>query len=100
MAGILKNLGNGGIDDVDGEIARLEKTAAQGDTGAQRVLRAISYLGRENIAKFELPITRGRQPMKADIVLKNGSVVEVGGYSKTFNPDHFGQQMSALAKYA
>jgi RHS repeat-associated protein len=79
---------------------RLIRLAQEGNTGAQRVIRAAGHFGDE-VVGFEHPyVVRNVGGGAADILLRNGSVVEVGGPAKGMDISTFGSQIGTLAKYA
>jgi hypothetical protein len=88
------------------ELVRLGKSGKEGDVGAQRVMGLLNIFGMDNVEGVEVPIPNlansGAHPEqlpRADIFLKKGIAIEVGGPSKgKGGGDDFADEIKALIK--
>ena len=82
------------------------KAAKKGDIGAQRVMGLLNIFGIDHVRGIEVPIPNPAKPdadpkqlPRADIVLNDGTAIEVGGSSKAIRQGrNFKDEIKALIR--
>jgi hypothetical protein len=80
------------------------KDGKKGDAGSQRIMGLLNIFGMDHVEDVEVPIpdpanpgADAKQSRRADIVLKGGIAIEVGGSSKAMDQgQNFKDQIKAL----
>jgi hypothetical protein len=98
--------GDANAQDLLDQLIQLGDSGKDGDVGAQRIMGLLNIFGMDTVEGVEVPLPNPAKPTapplqlrRADIVLKSGIAIEVGGSSKVMKRgDKFVKEIESLVK--